>query len=83
MSIRDAQRPLEGATVQDVEVILGEDRDGRQVVSIRPSRILRSGVLNIREPGVLRDLIGELSTALAYLSNPYYRAAPPPPEVLP
>lgn len=83
MSLRDAQRPLAGPPVREVEVVLGEDGGGRQVVSLRPAPLARSGVVTITSADLLRDLIGDLSTALSYLSDPYYRAAPPPPEVTP
>lgn len=79
MSLRDAQRPLVGPPVREVEVVLGEDRDGRQVVSLRPAPLARSGVVTITSADVLRDLIGDLSAGLSYLSDPYYRTAPPLP----
>ena len=70
MTIRTAQRPLDRyAVVRGVEIAVGATREGVPLVSIRPGGS-RSGVQNISDPDVVRQLIADLTEALPHLEAP-------------
>ncbi len=67
MTIRTAQRPLDRfAVVGRVEIAVGATREGVPLVSIRPGGS-RSGVQNIKDPDVVRELIADLQAAVTHL----------------
>lgn len=70
MTIRTAQRPLSHyAVVGGVDLAVGTTDKGVPAVSIRPSGT-RSGVQNITDPEVVRQLITDLNNVLVYLEPP-------------
>lgn len=69
MTIRRARKPLTGAVVADVRVLLGEDKDGRRIVSLRPSGAIRSGISNLDDAADVHSLIVDLERAARFLEE--------------
>lgn len=69
MTIRPAERPLSHyAVVGRVDLAVGTTDKGAPAISIRPSGS-RSGVQNLTDPEVVRQLIADLSEALEHLAE--------------
>lgn len=65
MSVRGTDRPLVAPSPGRIEIVTGYRKYGHApVVTIRPTRPTRSGVLGIDDPAVLRELIVDLGRAL-------------------
>lgn len=69
MSRRTAARALDGQTVADVEIVEGVNSLGHRVVSIRPNWRLRSGVINVSDPAVMRRTVLDMWAALDFLEG--------------